>query len=86
MFPNGASPYGVLDMSGNVWEWCLTDYENPAADAKSEDLSASVRRVVRGGSWLNSQVDARAACRDRHNPNSRLTKIGFRVVVVVPSS
>jgi hypothetical protein len=46
-YPKGASPYDVLDMSGNVWEWCLNEYENP----KNVDLGGDAARVVRGGSW-----------------------------------
>ncbi|MBN2472460.1 MAG: SUMF1/EgtB/PvdO family nonheme iron enzyme, partial [Anaerolineae bacterium] len=80
MFPDGASPYGVLDMSGNVWEWCLTDYEKPASDAASENLRSDARRVLRGGSWSNSQGGARAADRFVSGPFSRNLSDGFRVL------
>ena len=46
LYPQGASPVGALDMSGNVEEWCLNEYGNP----KNVAVSGDERRVVRGGS------------------------------------
>ena len=80
MYPQGASPVGALDISGNVWEWCLNEYDNP----KRVDLSGDGRRVVRGGSWGNYQVDARAACRSFLCPAERGYALGFRVVCSSP--
>jgi len=74
IFLEGASPYGVLDMSGNVWEWTVTEYLNNFRN----DTSNNKRRVVRGGSWNFSDVDARAAFRDKLNPISRDYYYGFR--------
>jgi formylglycine-generating enzyme required for sulfatase activity len=67
MYPNGASPTETLDMSGNVWEWCLNEYEH----LKRTDLSGDARRVVRGGAWSEYQVSARAAYRFRARPDGR---------------
>ncbi|MBM3128469.1 MAG: DUF4062 domain-containing protein, partial [Chloroflexi bacterium] len=55
-FPLGASPYGALDMSGNVWEWCSTkwieNYKDYAKRAKErENLEGTDYRVLRGGSF-----------------------------------
>ena len=87
IFPNGASPYGVLDMSGNVWEWCLTAYNNPAAAVTQEDLRSDGRRVLRGGSWFDDQYLARAVYRFRIYPDGRNNDFGFRVVCeAAPSS
>jgi formylglycine-generating enzyme required for sulfatase activity len=45
----GDSHFGVVDMAGNVWEWCLTDY-----DKRTDDMHSAARfRVLRGGSWDN---------------------------------
>jgi len=76
-YPQGASPYGVMDMSGNVFEWCLNEYEDPS----KEQLEGSEQRVVRGGSWNYGRVVARCSYRAWNDPDYRHDGIGFRVVV-----
>jgi formylglycine-generating enzyme required for sulfatase activity len=66
-FPSGASPYGVLDLGGNVWEW--------VADKYDEDPK---RRVVRGGSCCSYFVGPRAANRNAWAPQHRDGDLGFR--------
>jgi formylglycine-generating enzyme required for sulfatase activity len=63
-------------MSGNVWEWTLTEYRS----GKSDDITNQEPRVVRGGSWGNARVDARASCRFSNIPGYRSDYVGFRVV------
>jgi hypothetical protein len=81
MYLAGAAKCGALDMSGNVWEWCLNEYNKPEKIA----LSDSDIRVVRGGSWFDSQDDARASYRNSDYPYYRFNNDGFRVVVRPPS-
>jgi len=81
MYPQAVSPYGVMDLSGNVWEWCLNEYEKP--DRTQEEGSKD--RVLRGGSWNNNVDNASALARNRNWNNNRNDNIGFRVVAV-PSS
>jgi len=78
-YPQGASPYGAIDMSGNVWEWCLTEFQTGQIDLNGTNV-----RVLRGGSWLNYPQFARAARRGNLYPNDRLNGIGFRVVLGSP--
>ena len=82
IFPNGAAPEGVLDMSGNVWNWCLTDYSNPQGRAADEDIRSNARRVLRGGSWNRPRHLARAVYRGLNVPDHRSISNGFRVVCV----
>lgn len=79
-YPNGASLYGVVDMSGNVWEWCLTDYNNSQQKAQFENISSNSYRLLRGGSWSNSNLSSRAASRNNSLPNYRRINCGFRIM------
>ena len=77
--PQGDSPYGCVDMSGNVWVWCLNKYKTP------EDVAidtSNALRIVRGGSWRDSLPGIHAAHRFNFSPNSRYFNLGFRVVIV----
>jgi formylglycine-generating enzyme required for sulfatase activity len=74
-------------MTGNVWEWTSSAYKSypyDSGDGREDPMRENVRRVVRGGSWLNSSDGARAAFRSYYDPGSRNFSLGFRVVCVSP--
>jgi formylglycine-generating enzyme required for sulfatase activity len=82
-FPNGASPYGVLDMAGNGWEWVSSLYlpypYNPR-DGR-EDMNRSDVRGTRGGGHDSSAEELTTTQRGRsvsRNPRSGHHNIGFR--------
>jgi formylglycine-generating enzyme required for sulfatase activity len=90
--PNG---FGLYDMHGNVWEWCLDhyhdSYEGVPADGsvwvsdENKLLGLFSQRVCRGGSWFNNPRICRCAYRlFNHYPVNRLNYLGFRVVSVPP--
>ncbi|MCA0456405.1 MAG: SUMF1/EgtB/PvdO family nonheme iron enzyme [Chloroflexi bacterium] len=71
----GDSPFGVVDMSGNVWEWCLTQYE-----ANNNLLDGTDVRVLRGGAWYVNNADFfRCEYRNGGNPHGRSNDVGFRI-------
>ncbi|NJL55722.1 SUMF1/EgtB/PvdO family nonheme iron enzyme [bacterium] len=78
-YPSGASPYGVMDMSGNVWEWTLTIFD----DVNETDLSSSESRVQRGGSFTNKPDMLRVDYRRKHYPDLEGYNFGFRVVIYI---
>ena len=85
IFLNGASPYGCLDLAGNVLEWTRSHYASYPYRAEDgrENLEAGddVWWVLRGGSWPNHRAIARCAYRLRDRPDYRNDRTGFRVVL-----
>ncbi len=79
-FPAGASPYGCLDMSGNVWEWCRTKWQWPEGyeDYEDDDDLTESPRVMRGGSFNWDQNECRCAARGWSDPYLG-RNLGFRV-------
>ena len=90
-YPKGAGPYGTLDQAGNIWEWCLDEFDRTAykgRDGKHDPViydpktqgESSADRVLRGGSWASEPGHLPAAIRLRFRAGYRSLFIGFRVV------
>jgi formylglycine-generating enzyme required for sulfatase activity len=84
-YPRGASPFGVLDLAGNVWEWTSDWYDpgfyqvSPRENPRGPESGSE--RVVRGGSWVNGANLVRAANRSSEKPESKLNILGFRLAM-----
>jgi formylglycine-generating enzyme required for sulfatase activity len=89
-----ANAWGLHDMHGNVWEWCLDhwhdSYEGAPTDGSSwlnstetnnsEMAKGEIETLLRGGSWDSLPWNCRSAYRDRYQPDDAFNSIGFRVV------
>jgi formylglycine-generating enzyme required for sulfatase activity len=83
-FPEGVSPYGALDMSGNVWEWTRSlykeyPYDNSDGD-EDEKTNGSDTRVVRGGSWSEGEESVTTTWRSHFTRDTCFSDTGFRCV------
>lgn len=91
-YPKGASPAGLLDVAGNVWEWCL-DYFDPEyykqkvyGNPCNCEREAIDERTIRGGAWNSSATYLRTSNRAGLGPESRQDDLGFRVVMELPKT
>lgn len=81
-FPRGASIFGIEDMAGNVWEWCLDFFAPLAGSARFDPRGATAgpQRIYRGGSWKSRFSNLRASARGSNAPNYSCNDVGFRLV------
>jgi len=89
-FHSGKSPYGCMDMAGNVWEWCAdwydADYYKNSPAKNPQGPLAGVYRALHGGSWGSESVLLRCAARYGDDPRGGLLYGGFRVVFLCAPS
>ena len=81
-FPRGASPFGIEDLAGNVWEWCSDYYEAYKALPKVNPHGPpnGSKRIYRGGSWKSRFASLRTTTRNANAPNYSCNDLGFRIV------
>ena len=87
VFPGGETPEGLVDMCGNTWEWTSSLYKPylyDVADGREHPKTGDGRRVLRGGSWADGRVNARAVYRFWNDPYYRLSDVGFRLLCASP--
>jgi formylglycine-generating enzyme required for sulfatase activity len=84
MYSRGSTRQGVMDMAGNVWEWCLNTYAQPEVPTSLSIDKSNTQRVIRGGSWNNYSNNLRVANRNSFFASNRSINVGFRLVLNIP--
>lgn len=84
-YPAGASPFGILDMAGNVWEWCSDYFDayNPGSEVNPKGPVRAGKRIFRGGSWRSRFSGLRTTMRGFNDPRYSFSDLGFRIVCEV---
>lgn len=87
-YPSGASPYGALDLAGNVWEWVADWYDATyyvnSPSSNPQGTASGTYRILRGGSWYFDGARASSTYRYRYFPDLRGDGIGFRCASSAP--
>ncbi|MEA3212834.1 MAG: hypothetical protein QOE70_5891 [Chthoniobacter sp.] len=81
-YPKGASPFGIEDLAGNVFEWCLDCFEAYKGRDRTNPrgTTGGLKRNYRGGSWKSRAGSLRASARAYNLPDYSSNDVGFRVV------
>ena len=97
-YPENVSPYGLVDIAGNVWEWTASlwgrearkpDFVYPYTredGRENKEADDGLLRVVRGGAFFNFDNQVRCAYRHAQEPNYREDTVGFRVVAIAKAN
>jgi formylglycine-generating enzyme required for sulfatase activity len=81
-FPRGASPFGMEDMAGNVWEWCLDCFTTYPGRERTNPRGplGGPRQIYRGGSWKSRIASLRTSARANNSPAYSTNDVGFRIL------
>ena len=81
-YPRGVSPFGIEDMAGNVFEWCLDFFETYKGKERVNPRgpTSGQKRVYRGGSWKSRAANLRTTARNFNQPDYSSNDVGFRIV------